>query len=58
MLARSVECFQKSHGEPRPAAYTWLRISTHGERLARLTLKAGRNGGVREVVDLSWFRSH
>jgi hypothetical protein len=32
---------QKSRGEPRLIARTWLIIASHGDRLPRLTLQAG-----------------
>ncbi len=37
----------KSHGAPRLIARTWLRIASHGDRLPRLTLKAGRKEGCK-----------
>ena len=37
----------KSDGEPRLIARTWLRMAAYGDRLPRLTLKAGRKGGCK-----------
>ena len=39
------ESTRKSHGEPRLIARTLCGIASHGDRLPRLTLKAGRKEG-------------
>ena len=41
----------KSHGAPRLIARAWLRIASHGGRLPRLTLKAGRKEGCKADAD-------
>jgi hypothetical protein len=39
------EKYNKSRGEPRLIAPTYLRIASHSNRSPRLTLKAGRRAG-------------